>query len=73
MRAELVVDCKKHHGKGILWNLADGRVCWTDIKGRALWYHNPCSFENQTSPMKDRVCCLVLRSKSRLIVAFDYD
>ena len=70
MQAELVVDCKNHHGEGIFWNPADGLVWWTDIEGRALWTFDPASKESRRNDMPDRVCCFAPRQRGGLIVAF---
>jgi L-arabinonolactonase len=70
MRAELVVDCKNHHGEGIFWNPRDGRVWWTDIEGSTLWAYDPDSKLSQSFAMPDRVCCFAPRQGGGLIVAF---
>lgn len=70
MIAERVVDCRNHHGEGILWNPADGLVWWTDIEGRAIWTYDPLKEESASFPMPHRVCCFAPRQKGGLIVAF---
>ncbi len=70
MDAELVVDCRNHHGEGILWNQQDGRVWWTDIEGRTLWSLDPLSGDTSSHDMPDRVCCFAPRASGGMIVAF---
>jgi L-arabinonolactonase len=70
MQATCILDCKNHHGEGILWNPADGLVWWTDIEGRALWSFNPVTRESKSYPMPDRVCCFAPRAKGGLILAY---
>jgi L-arabinonolactonase len=69
-RAELVLDCRNHHGEGIFWNPEDGRVWWTDIEGKAIWSYDPVSGASQSHAMPDRVCCFAPRKAGGLIVAF---
>ena len=70
MRAKLVVDCKNQHGEGILWNPADGLVCWTDIEGCALWSFDPETSKTTYHQMSERVCCFAPRASGGLIVAY---
>jgi sugar lactone lactonase YvrE len=69
-RAELLLDCRNLHGEGILWNDKDGRVWWTDIHGRHLWWFEPRSGKATSIPMPDRVCCFAPRRRGGFIVAF---
>jgi L-arabinonolactonase len=69
-KAEPVLDCGNLHGEGILWNAADGRVWWTDIHGKQLWWFDPASRASQSIPMPDRVCCFAPRAQGGFIVAF---
>ena len=41
MQAELVLDCKNHHGEGVLWDARTNELWWTDIQGRMLWRYDP--------------------------------
>jgi len=70
LRAELVVDCKNHHGEGIFWNPTDGLVWWTDIEGCALWSFDPATAKTTSQPMSERVCCFAPRANGGLIVAY---
>lgn len=70
MQAELVVDCKNHHGEGIFWNALDGLVWWTDIEGKALWSLNPETNETARHDMTERVCCFAPRAAGGLILAY---
>jgi L-arabinonolactonase len=70
MRAELVLDCRNHHGEGVLWNQAESRVWWTDIEGRALWSYDPLTGSSECREMGERVCCFAPRRDGGLIVAY---
>jgi len=70
MQAELVVNCRNHHGEGVFWNPVDERVWWTDIEGRALWSHEPASGKSTSIELSERVCCFAPRANGGLIVAF---
>ncbi len=70
MDASLVVDCRNHHGEGILWNQQDACVWWTDIEGRKLWSFDPVTGETKSHEMPDRVCCFAPRAEGGMIVAF---
>lgn len=70
MKAELVLDCRNHHGEGIFWNPADGRMWWTDIEGRALWWFDPGQGASDRIEMSDRVCCFANMRDGRMILAF---
>lgn len=71
MQAELVLDCKNHHGEGIQWNPRDGRIWWTDIEGRALWWYAPEGGASGHIDMPDRVCTFAPRAHGPgFIVAF---
>lgn len=69
-RAELVLDCRNHHGEGVLWNPAEGRMWWTDIEGKALWSFDPERDTSERIDMPDRVCCFAPRTRGGMIVAF---
>jgi len=70
MIAELVVDCKNHHGEGVVWNSADQRIWWTDIEGRSIWSFKPGTGEHAQYDLDDRVCCFAPRRSGGLIVGF---
>lgn len=70
MNAELVLDCRNHHGAGIFWNSDNGCLWWTDIEGRCLWSFNPETGESQQFKTADRVCCFAPRHSGGLIVGF---
>lgn len=68
--AEVLLDCRNHHGEGIFWNPADGRIWWSDIHGRHLWWLDPKTPRSGSIPMKDRACCFAPRRNGGFIVAF---
>ncbi|MBO6920240.1 MAG: SMP-30/gluconolactonase/LRE family protein [Rhizobiaceae bacterium] len=70
MQADLVVDCKNHHGEGVFWNALDGLVWWTDIEGKSLWSFNPVTQKSARQDMPERVCCFAPRAEGGLIVAY---
>ncbi|MDE0520802.1 MAG: SMP-30/gluconolactonase/LRE family protein [Boseongicola sp.] len=70
MRAELVLDCRNHHGEGVFWNPLDQRVWWTDIEGRALFSYDPATNSHSKQTLEQRVCCFAPRSAGGLIVAY---
>jgi L-arabinonolactonase len=67
--AELVLDCRNRHGEGVLWNPADGRVWWTDIHGRKLWWYEPESGQSGAIDMPGQVCCFAPRAHGGFILA----
>lgn len=69
-RAELVLDCANHHGEGVLWNAADGRVWWTDIHGQALWSLDPATGAAERRAMPGRVACFAPRAGGGFLLAF---
>ena len=69
-KAELVLDCRNTHGEGVLWNAEDGRLWWTDIHGRKLWWLDPTNGASASIDMPDRVCCFAPRAGGSLLVAF---
>ena len=69
-RAEIALDCRNLHGEGVFWNDHDGRLWWTDIHGKKLWWFEPKSGKSASIPMPDRVCCFAPRRSRGLIVAF---
>ncbi len=40
-RAEIALDCRNLHGEGVFWDDRDGRLWWTDIHGKKLWWFEP--------------------------------
>jgi len=69
-RAEIALDCKNLHGEGVFWNDLDGRLWWTDIHGRKLWWLEPEAGKCGSLDMPDRVCCFAPRRRGGFIVAF---
>lgn len=67
--ADLALDCRNAHGEGILWNPADGRVWWTDIDGRRLWWLDPEAGRSDSIAMPDRVCCFAPRATGGFVLA----
>jgi L-arabinonolactonase len=70
-RAELVLDCKNHHGEGVLWDSCSKRLWWTDIHGKKLWSLEPESGDAVCHDMPLRVACFAPRDRGGHIVAFD--
>ena len=68
--AEIALDCRNLHGEGVLWNDLDGRLWWTDIHGRKLWWLEPGAGKSGSIAMPDRVCCFAPRRSGGFIVAF---
>lgn len=71
--ADLVLDCRNLHGEGIFWNHLDGRVWWTDIHGKQLWWLAPESGASGSIAMADRVCCFAPRQAGGFILALAKD
>jgi len=69
-RAEIALDCHNLHGEGVFWNDRDGRLWWTDIHGKKLWWFDPESKQSASMGMPDRVCCFAPRRSGGFIVAF---
>ena len=69
-RAEIALDCRNLHGEGVLWNDLDGRLWWTDIHGKKLWWFEPGAGKSGSIDMPDRVCCFAPRRLGGFIVAF---
>lgn len=70
MQAQLAVDCRNHHGEGVLWNPADGRLWWTDIHGQALWWHDPAQGTSGQHALPHRLCAFAPRARGGWIMAF---
>jgi L-arabinonolactonase len=68
--AEVVLDCRNHHGEGVLWNALDSRLWWTDIHGKNLWAFDPVSAKSETYPAPDRICCFAPRKDGNVLAAF---
>jgi L-arabinonolactonase len=68
--AELVLDCRNHHGEGVLWDDRARHVRWTDIHGCALWSYDPESGRSESTPMPDRVAAFAPRGSGGFILAF---
>jgi len=69
-RAEIALDCRNLHGEGVFWNDRDGRLWWTDIHGKKLWWFKPEGGKSASIAMPDRVCCFAPRRSGGFIVAF---
>ncbi len=70
MQAELVLDCRNHHGEGVFWNPVDQRIWWTDIEGRALLSYDPATGDHSKQAVKERVCCFAPRSEGGFVMAY---
>lgn len=70
LKSRLEVDCRNHHGEGVVWDASTGLLWWTDIEGKALWSYEPATSATNTFEMNDRVCCFAPRRAGGMIVAF---
>lgn len=68
--AKLTVDCRNLHGEGAVWDADAGRLLWTDIEGRALWWHEPGGSRSGSLLMPERLCCFTPRKAGGLLVGF---
>lgn len=71
MNVECVVDCRNHHGEGVLWNPADSRLWWTDIQGKCLWCLDPVSGRFESFSVPRRIACFAPRATGGFVAAFD--
>jgi L-arabinonolactonase len=62
MRADVLVDCRDHHGEGVLWSAAHGLAMWTDIHGQRVHALDPATGGHRTWAVPGRVCCFAPRS-----------
>ena len=70
-QADIALDCKNlTRRRACLWNEADGRLWWTDIHGKKLWWFEPQAGRSGSLDMPDRVCCFAPRRSGGFIVAF---
>lgn len=67
---ELAVDCKNTHGEGVLWNVGDSRLWWTDIHGQCLWWLDPVKGASGHYAMPSRLCAFAPRSAGGWIMSF---
>jgi L-arabinonolactonase len=67
--AEVALDCRNQHGEGVVFDDRDGRLWWTDIDGKALWWLAPASGRSGRIAMPDRVCCFAPRAKGGFLLA----
>jgi L-arabinonolactonase len=71
--AELVIDCRNHHGEGVVWSAEHSLLMWTDIHGKALWTLDPVTQEAHSHALPERLACFALRrgqAWSRILAAF---
>lgn len=59
--AELVFDCRNHHGEGVLWSAEHSLLMWTDIHGKALWTFDPATNQAHSHALPDRLACFAPR------------
>lgn len=59
--AELVSDCRNHHGEGVVWSAEHALLMWTDIHGRALWVLDPVTRQPRSYALPDRLACFAPR------------
>lgn len=71
MNVEKVVDCRNHHGEGVIWNPLDSRLWWTDIEGRRLWCLDPVTGRFESISVPRRITCFAPRARGGFIAAFD--
>lgn len=71
MQAELVLDCKNHHGEGVFWDARTNALWWTDIHGQKLWSYDPQTGAPESFDMPERVACFAPREHGDgFVVAF---
>jgi sugar lactone lactonase YvrE len=66
--ARLLVDSRCELGEGIVWSPAEGALYWVDIEGAALWRHDLARGLSQQWAMPQRLACLALASRERLLL-----
>jgi L-arabinonolactonase len=59
--AELVIDCRNHHGEGVLWSADHSLLMWTDIHGKAFWTFDPATGEASSHTLPERLACFAPR------------
>lgn len=59
--AELVIDCRNHHGEGVLWSSEHSLLMWTDIHGQAIWTLDPKTGEARSHALPERLACFAPR------------
>lgn len=71
--AELVIDCRNHHGEGIMWSADHSLLMWTDIHGQKLWTFDPASSQARSYRLPERLACFAPRKGlawNRILAAF---
>lgn len=68
--ATLALDCRNHHGEGVLWDPASACLWWTDIEGRMLWWLEPASAQSGMVAMPERLCAFAPRARGGWIMGF---
>lgn len=66
----LQVDCRNAHGEGAVWDADLGRLFWTDIEGRSLWWYEPQTAESGSIELPERLCCVAPRRAGGLVAGF---
>ena len=59
--AELVIDCRNHHGEGVVWSAEHSLLMWTDIHGKAFWTLDPVTQEARSHALPERLACFAPR------------
>lgn len=59
--AELVSDCRNHHGEGVVWSAEHSLLMWTDIHGRAFWTLDPVTQQARPYALPERLSCFAPR------------
>jgi sugar lactone lactonase YvrE len=67
--AACVLDAKALLGEGPVWDVAEQRLYWVDIKGRRIHRFDPRSGQNEAWPTAEDVGSLAVREGGGLVVA----
>ena len=73
MQADLLVDCRNHHGEGVLWSAEHQLLYWTDIHGGRIWTYDPRSRGSRFYDVPGRIGCFAPRAGrpwTQLVAAF---
>lgn len=71
--AELVIECRNHHGEGVLWSVEHSLLMWTDIHGKAFWTFDPSTGESRSHVLPERLACFAPRQGlawNKILAAF---
>jgi L-arabinonolactonase len=71
--ADLIIDCRNHHGEGVVWAEDHALLMWTDIHGQSLWTFDPATTQAHTYTLPERIACFAPRRGqpwNRILAAF---